>query len=352
MKTLFILLFIFASYSFTISQTSTVQIGTGSNDLPFVPAYGLYDYSQSGMIYLASELSAAGLTIGSEITELSFQFSGWSTGYELNNQEIVMSHVSESSLPDPGYPDYRTMNLRDTKIVKSSFDWNCPSNENWELFSLSSSFIWDGSSNILISWKNYDGTWTSGYGKVRGDFISNRSHSWFQDNSYPTLSSSYDGYRPNVRFGFLNFNPLPISLGNFSGSLVDDNELHIELNWETISEHNNDYFTLWRSLDGFDWDVVQHINGAGNSNELIVYKHIDRNLPDYDFSDFTLYYKLSQTDYDGRTEFFPIISIEYKTSKTHIVKKTNLLGQDIEPNHKGIVIELWNNGETSKSYQR
>ena len=350
MRTLF-LLFLIASYQPNSFAQSTAQIGTGTSDLPFVPAYGLYDYSQAGMIYLASELSAAGLTIGSEITELSFQFSGWSTGYTLNDQVIKMSHSSSSSFPNPGYPDYRTMGLRDTEIVKSSFNWTCPSSEDWELFTLTTSFIWDGSSNILISWENLDGSWTSGYGKLKGDFISNRSHSWFQDNSYPTTSSSWDGYRPNVKFGHLGFNPLPITLNHFSGAFIEDNESYVELKWETVSEQNNDFFTLWRSHDGIDWDVIQNIDGAENSNELIAYQYTDRNLPVRDFIDLTLYYKLSQTDLDGSTEFFQIISIQCKAPKTHVVKKTNLLGQNIDSSYKGIVIEIWNNGETSKSYR-
>ena len=350
MRTLFLLILLLSYQSDNFAQ-STAQVGSGTSDLPFVPAYGLYDYSQAGMIYLASELSAAGLTIGSEITEISFQFSGWSTGYTLNNQIIKMSHSTSSSFPNPGFPDYRTMGLRDTEIVKGPFTWTCPSSEDWELFPLTTSFIWDGSSNIVISWENLDGSWTSGYGKLKGDFISNRSHSWFQDNDYPTSSSGWDGYRPNVKFGLIDFNPLPITLNHFSGSFIEGNLPSVELNWTTVSEQNNDFFTIWRSINGIDWDAIQNIDGAGNSTELIAYQCIDRNLPVHDFMDFTLYYKLSQRDVDGGSEFFPIISIQCKAPKTHVVKKTNLLGQDIDQNYKGIVIEIWNNGETSKLYR-
>ena len=346
-----ILLIIILSYQPNNIAQSTAQIGNGTGSFFRVPAYGLYDYSQAGMLYLASELSAAGMTIGSEITELSFQFTGWSTGYTLNNQVIKMSHTSETRLTDPGYPDYRSMGLTDTKTVKTSFDWVCPFNEDWESFSLTSSFIWDGSSNILISWENYDGTWTSGYGKLRGDYINNRSHAWYSDNSYPTSASSNDSWRPNVRFGFIDFNPLPITLSHFSGTFIENNKPYIELNWETTSEKNNDFFTIWRSHNGTEWNLIQKMDGAENSNELLIYQYTDRNLPIEGFIGQPIYYKLSQTDLDGSTEFFPIISITYKTPKTHVIKKTNLLGQDIDPSYKGIVIELWNNGETSKSYQ-
>ena len=345
-----IILIITLSYQPNSSAQSTAQVGNGTGSFFRVPAYGLYDYSQAGMLYLASELSAAGLTTGAEITELSFQFTGWTSGYTLNDQVIKMSHTTEASLTDPGYPDYRSMGLRDTKTVKTSFDWVCPFNEDWEKFSLTSSFIWDGSSNILISWENYDGTWNSGYGKLKGDYINNRSHAWYSDDSYPTSASSNDSWRPNVRFGFFDFNPLPITLIHFSGSFMENNEPYVELNWETVSEQNNDFFTLWRSQNGIDWDIVQNIDGAENSNELILYSYKDRNLPVQSLNDRELYYKLSQTDLDGSAEFFPIISVLCKAPRTHVVKKTNLLGQDIDPNYKGIVIEIWNNGEISKSY--
>jgi hypothetical protein len=138
---------------------------------------------------------------------------------------------------------------------------------------------------------------------------------------------------------------------DFTASFVEDSENHVEINWKTVSEQNNDFFSIWRSLNGSDWETIKSVDGAENSSQLIAYQFIDRNLKVSDIMNNTLYYKLSQTDFDGSTEFFHIVSVYYKIPKTHIVKKTNLLGQDVGTNYKGIVIESWNNGETSKSYQ-
>jgi hypothetical protein len=65
----------------------------------------------------------------------------------------------------------------------------------------------------------------------------------------------------------------------------------------------------------------------------------------------TIYYRLSQTDYDGTTEFFQIIPVEIQAAKTHVLRRTNLMGQEVDQNHKGLIIETWNNGTVVKSFQ-
>lgn len=77
-----------------------------------------------------------------------------------------------------------------------------------------------------------------------------------------------------------------------------------EISWITSSESNNDFFTIWRSNNGFDFEEMTNIKGAGNSNTLLKYKWVDDSSSD----DNILYYKISQTDYDGTSYFFPILS--------------------------------------------
>jgi hypothetical protein len=88
--------------------------------------------------------------------------------------------------------------------------------------------------------------------------------------------------------------PLPIELLSFEGAL--NNSRAIDLNWSTASEINNDYFTIKRSYDGLNWQVVSHVNGAGNSQSLLNYSIADNS---FDVSFPTVYYSLQQTDFDG-----------------------------------------------------
>ena len=181
-----------------------LQIGDGTSILEKLPLYGLYDYSQGGMIYLAGELIAAGAKAGGAITKIGFEFRNWTRGYRRENQTIKISHVAESEHPRAGYPDYRDFTLTNTTIVKT-FDFVAENEDGWQTFDLTTApFIWNGSSNILISWENRDGTWKGGYGWLRGeaylgDERANRSNSWYEDNAYPTAPAANVKGRPNLR---------------------------------------------------------------------------------------------------------------------------------------------------------
>jgi hypothetical protein len=154
----------------------------------------------------------------------------------------------------------------------------------------------------------------------------------------------------NLRFtlGTINTNqtPLPIELVYFAAATALDNKA-VNLEWQTASEINNDYFTVERSANGNDWFEVVRVDGAGNSSVLSDYSFID-NEP---FSGIS-YYRLKQTDFDGQFSFSQIRSINisglenssviiYPNPTEHqvtvkgnedelsTVKIYNLIGQDV-----------------------
>ena len=95
---------------------------------------------------------------------------------------------------------------------------------------------------------------------------------------------------------------LPITLLSFQAKVLTDTR--VELTWETASEINNDYFTIERSLNGTDWEIITIIDGAGNSNTILAYSTLD-NSPYNGVS----YYRLKQTDFDGQFEYSIIRSV-------------------------------------------
>jgi len=102
--------------------------------------------------------------------------------------------------------------------------------------------------------------------------------------------------------------PLPIELISFKARVENNN---VVLEWVTASEINNNFFTLERSLDGRNFEVIGYIDSkapGGNSNQILRYRHIDRNPPEG-----ILYYRLKQTDYDGAFEYSAIISILHRS---------------------------------------
>jgi hypothetical protein len=101
---------------------------------------------------------------------------------------------------------------------------------------------------------------------------------------------------------------LPIKLTSFTASLTT--EKVIEINWSTAEEINNDYFTIERSSNGVTFEDITEEPGAGNSSDTIKYKIID-NEPLVG----NTYYRLKQTDFDGKFEEFDIIAVSFIKNK-------------------------------------
>ena len=116
------------------------------------------------------------------------------------------------------------------------------------------------------------------------------------------------GIRNNRRFtiGTINLvqTPLPIDLISFTAVL---NENKVDLNWITASEINNDYFTIERSADAEYWEEVLTVEGAGNSNQIQEYFGVDNNPLEG-----VSYYRLKQTDFDGKFEYFNVVPVRYQ----------------------------------------
>jgi hypothetical protein len=118
---------------------------------------------------------------------------------------------------------------------------------------------------------------------------------------------------------------LPIELLYFEAEVVSGTE--VELSWETVTELNNDYFTVERSLSGDDWEYVGKVSGSGTTTESQNYSYIDSS-PYKGLS----YYRLDQTDYDGSSSYSEVrdvrishgtISMYPNPSKGHVTLETS-----------------------------
>jgi hypothetical protein len=94
---------------------------------------------------------------------------------------------------------------------------------------------------------------------------------------------------------------LPIELMYFHGK---DMKEFIFLNWATASETNNDFFNILRSYDGISFENIAKIDGSGTTTSVHYYAY-----KDYDAKTGMNYYKLKQTDFDGKNVDSKIISI-------------------------------------------
>jgi len=119
-----------------------------------------------------------------------------------------------------------------------------------------------------------------------------------------TRTITWDGLYSFSEFTSIgNGTPLPISLLDFNVRPVLN---QVEITWTTASETNNDFFTIERSQDGREFIPIGVVDGAGNSNTILKYK-----LMDADTYVGVSYYRLKQTDFDGKFEYSEIKSVNF-----------------------------------------
>lgn len=97
--------------------------------------------------------------------------------------------------------------------------------------------------------------------------------------------------------------PLPVELLSFEGKAAQSG---IALEWSTASEENNQGFTVERSSDGRNFAQIGTVAGAGNSSTKLNYRYTDT-APKEGIN----YYRLKQTDYNGKFEYSKTVAVTY-----------------------------------------
>ncbi len=134
---------------------------------------------------------------------------------------------------------------------------------------------------------------------------------------------------------------LPIELTEFTGTEYSEYNV---LKWQTSSEHNNSHYILERSSTGdyTEKDVINVVNGAGNSTQLLDYNFVDTDAPE------TInYYRLTQVDYDGNFKQYGPISIDNRVTR-NIPKYFNIMGQEVNEYETGLIILRYEDGTVEK----
>lgn len=162
-----------------------------------------------------------------------------------------------------------------------------------------------------------ENTGTTGMSSTASDFSEDVSGNGFVSTIAVTAGQTYylmvncwtppvDGYTLDWVFSggaSLDCSILPITLSSFTGSTVNPGVL---LQWETLSEKNNDFFILERSGDGENFQQILTVDGKENSTLPVNYVIMD-NKP----LEGTNYYRLSQQDMDGSRTELKTISVDY-----------------------------------------
>lgn len=137
---------------------------------------------------------------------------------------------------------------------------------------------------------------------------------------------------------------LPVELYNFEVSNYHGN---VKLNWKTSTEIDNDHFVIERSDNGNEFEFVNQVKGAGNSNYPISYFLIDDNY----FKGIN-YYRLIMVDFNGTTSISPVLSIDMSKNEGGLVIMTvNSIGQEVNQEYRGVVFDIYSDGSSIKRIQ-
>ncbi|MGB0838972.1 MAG: choice-of-anchor L domain-containing protein [Chitinophagales bacterium] len=93
----------------------------------------------------------------------------------------------------------------------------------------------------------------------------------------------------------------PVALIRYNGEVEEKGNV---LAWATGSELNNEYFELERSVDGMHFETIALVEGQGTTASTTNYDYLDSEAPNG-----LSYYRLSQTDYDGKHVELGVITL-------------------------------------------
>jgi Secretion system C-terminal sorting domain len=163
----------------------------------------------------------------------------------------------------------------------------------------------------LVTYTTSDVSLSNGGGTVT---VAITQSSWKETQS---AASGFSPFGTGVLTGF-NAVLLPIELISFTATKKDTKTL---LKWATASESNNAYFTVERSANGKDFVTLGEEKGAGDSQRRMDYSFTDEKP----LSGIN-YYRLKQTDYDGRYTYSKIQSLKFDAKNQTVITPTATQG--------------------------
>jgi hypothetical protein len=194
---------------------------------------------------------------------------------------------------------------------------------NWQLDNIATDGYWEISTGMVGG--NYNLTLRpKGFSTIGNTFdvcriikSPNAHTTWTLDGLHGTTTGTQADFTIS-RTGMSGFSyfaiayptaaPLPVELISFQANCIDNKG--VALTWSTASEHNSANFTVEKSRDGINWFVLSEVEGAGNSTSILNYEIVDA-----DNANGTIYYRLTQFDFDGASETFNIASVNCGSSE-------------------------------------
>jgi hypothetical protein len=196
---------------------SVVGNGTASNSTTTYPApFGQYYYgARHQFLVTAAQLSAAGVASGATISSIGFDVSATNSSAAHNGFQIK---VYSTTVADPLSSAYLT-----TGLVAQTVAATVTPVAGWNQITLSASFVWDGTSNLVIETcfnnsgysVNASTRWTTNLSGATYSRYRYADATGVCTNTTTTATSLTT--RPNIRFGWTGASPTPPGCSTMTG---------------------------------------------------------------------------------------------------------------------------------------
>lgn len=104
--------------------------------------------------------------------------------------------------------------------------------------------------------------------------------------------------------------PFPVEWLNFHAQATDAG--HVNLDWQTASELNNNYFEVEKSFDGAFFQSLDRLGGESQSSEVQSYTYVDTGHMRAE-----MFYRIKQVDINGAFSYSDMIQV----NMTHVLNK-------------------------------
>ena len=170
----------------TTTTGGDVTIGSGSSTNAYLPTYAYYKYSLTEQIYTAGEIGGAGT-----ITAVSFKVSNSKS--TMRTVDLYMKTTTKTAFTSK--TGWETLSSNN-KVYSGSVTFNA---SGWTTITLSTPFVYDGTSNLVIGMDDNTGSYVSSSSNSPKFYVystsANRALRIYSDNTNynPASPSSYSG---------------------------------------------------------------------------------------------------------------------------------------------------------------
>ena len=196
------LLFTLLLFLVAFAWADVYPIGTlgTSSSATYGPFSGLYDFGWTKTIVTAAEMTAAGYDGTDNMVGVGYYVGNTPSNYEMLDLHMFIRHTTLTTYTTTA--DETGTAMPDSTAFTQVFSGNLTFNGGgWFYIAFNlANFDWDGTSNIEIFWKNWDGDYVTGYPTWR--YITQTPDYKVvymqQDTTWPTTAGTRTLYRSNL----------------------------------------------------------------------------------------------------------------------------------------------------------